>query len=190
MELVSSGKIEYVHISFMIAGHTNFAPDRLFSIIGSAYKVADVFTVNELKALCEPSATTLVENGENVLTWQDTLGHKYSDLPGVRKLHDFLVTRTHDGLVLMKVREQCFTGAWRESPLHIVNPNIPGTPTTNYLEAHKHSIKEDKMANMVTVYNRFIPPNRRPDYLPPLQQLHTSTYLLLFVVDHEAHYSN
>ena len=38
--------------SFMLAGHTKFAPDRLFSIIGSAYKEADVFTIiDELKAL-------------------------------------------------------------------------------------------------------------------------------------------
>lgn len=36
MEMVSSGKVDHVHISFMIAGHTKFVPDRLFSIIGSA----------------------------------------------------------------------------------------------------------------------------------------------------------
>ena len=69
MELVSSGMISHVHISFMIAGHTKFAPDRLFATIGSAYKVADVFTINELKSLCAPSATTIIEKGENVLTW-------------------------------------------------------------------------------------------------------------------------
>jgi len=58
MEMVSSGEINHVHISFMVAGHTKFAPDRLFSVIGSAYK-RDVFTIHELKAICDQSATTL-----------------------------------------------------------------------------------------------------------------------------------
>jgi len=35
----------------------------------SAYKVADVFTIEELKSLCAPSATTIIESGQNVLTW-------------------------------------------------------------------------------------------------------------------------
>ena len=69
MEMVSSGKIDHVHISFMIAGHTKFAPDRLFSAIGSAYKAADVFTINDLKALCDRSASTHVEKGDRVFTW-------------------------------------------------------------------------------------------------------------------------
>ena len=38
MEMVSNGEVEHIHISFMIAGHTKFAPDRLFSITGRAYR--------------------------------------------------------------------------------------------------------------------------------------------------------
>ena len=45
MEMVNNGELEHIHISFMIAGHTKFAPDRLFSTIGCAYKTEDVFTV-------------------------------------------------------------------------------------------------------------------------------------------------
>ena len=78
MEMVSQGNV--IHICFMLAGHTKFAPDRLFAKIGSAYKI---FTVQELQTLCTPSASTSVEDGENVLTWRDTLGTKYSDLPWV-----------------------------------------------------------------------------------------------------------
>ena len=167
MELVSSGMISHVHISFMIAGHTKFAPDWLFATIGSAYKVADVFTINELKSLCTPSATTTIAKGENVLTWRETLAKKYSDLPGVRKFHDFLIVKAHTGQVVMKVREQCFGGQWKDSPLHIVNHTVLGTPFTNYKE---HNIKDDKMANMVTMYDKFIPPDRRPEYLPALKQ--------------------
>ena len=48
MEMVSSGELEHIHISFMIAGHTKFAPDRLFLTIECAYKTEDVFTISEL----------------------------------------------------------------------------------------------------------------------------------------------
>ena len=170
MEMVSKGTISHVHISFMLAGHTKFAPDCLFATIGNAYKSADVFTINELQALCAQSAQTIIETGAKVLVWRDTLGAKYSDLPGVRKLHDFLIVKAHDGQVVMKVRQRCFTGNWRASLLRIVNPSAPGTPTVTYKDAHTHNIKEDKMANMLTMYNRFISPCRRPDYLPPFQQ--------------------
>ena len=64
-------------------------------MIGSAYKREDVFTIDELKALCDQSATTFIEDGQQVLTWRESLGEKYSDLPGVRKLHDFLVVKAH-----------------------------------------------------------------------------------------------
>ena len=48
---------------------------------------------------------SFIVDGEQFYTWRDTLGVKYSDLPGVRKYHDFLVVKTHDGRVVMKVRE-------------------------------------------------------------------------------------
>jgi len=117
MELVSSGRVDYIRVSFMLAGHTKFAPDRLFSAIGSAYKAADVFTINDLNEICAQSATAHIENGGDVFTWRNYLGLKYSDLPGVRKLHDFLVVKTNTGEVVMKVREWCFSGEWKRSPL-------------------------------------------------------------------------
>ena len=117
MELVSSGRVDYIRVSFMVAGHTKFAPDRLFSAIGSAYKAADVFTINDLNEICAQSATAHIENVGDVFTWRNYLGLKYSDLPGVRKLHDFLVVKTNTGEVVMKVREWCFSGQWKRSPL-------------------------------------------------------------------------
>ena len=166
MEMVSSGEIDHVHISFMVAGYTKFAPDRLFSVTGSAYKREDVFTIHELKALCGQSATTFITDGQQVLTWRDSLGDKYSDLPGVRKLHDFLVVKAHNGDVVMKVRKNCFTGVWKDSPLRVRDSTAIGVPTTTYSDTHLHSISAEKTANMVTMYDRFIPLDRRPDYLP------------------------
>jgi len=164
--MVSSGELEHIHISFMIAGHTKFAPDRLFSTIGCAYKTEDVFTINGLKSICDKCSTCFIETGETVLTWRNSLGERYSDLPGVRKYHDFLIVKAHDGTVVMKVHENCFGGSWRNSPLHVRDSSVPGVPTDTYKETQMKTISAEKMANMITMYDRFIPPNHRPDYLP------------------------
>ena len=63
-------------------------------------------------------------------TWCEHLGAKYSALPGVRKLHDFLIVRTHDDRVVMKVREKIYSGAWTDSPLRVVNPTLSGRVRT------------------------------------------------------------
>ena len=105
-----------------------------------------------------------------MLTWRDTL---YSDLPGVRKLPDFLIVKGYDGQMVMKVREKCITGEYKRSPLRLLDPATPGIPTTTYKDAHTHNIKNEKLANMVTMYNKFFSPDRRPEYLPPLQPAST-----------------
>ena len=147
MEMVSKGTISHVHICFTLAGHTKLGPDRPFATIGNAYKSADVFTSDELWALCAQSAESIIETGDQVLVWRDTLGVKYSDLPGVRKLHDFLIVKAHDGQVVMKVRERCFTCIWRASPLQVVNPSAPGTPTITYKDARTHSQHHQRRQN-------------------------------------------
>ena len=75
-----------------------------------------------------------------MLTWRESLGQKYSDLPGVRKLHDFLFVHSHTGKVVMKVRELCYAGAWNDSTLKVL-----------------------------TMYDKFISLDRRPSYLPAFQ---------------------
>lgn len=153
----------------MIAGHTKFAPDRLFATVGSAYKASDVFTIDELQVLCSRSAVTCIEDGENIFTWRESLSLKYSDLPGVRKLHDFLIVQSHTGQVVMKVRELCHTGAWKDSTLKVLSPSLHGIPSTNYKDTQTRPIKDDKMAHMVAMYDKFISLDRRPSYLPAFQ---------------------
>ena len=87
----------------MVASHTKFAPDHLLPVVWSAYKRENTFTIHELRGICGQCATTFIVDSEDVYTGQDSLGVKYSDLPGVRKYRDFLVVKTHDGQVAMKV---------------------------------------------------------------------------------------
>ena len=105
MEMVSNGSISHVHISFILAGHTKFAPNRLFATIGNQLMCLPLMSCRP----CVQPAESIIETGEKVLVWRDLLGVKYSDLSGVRKLHDFLIIKVHDGQMVM-VRERCFTG--------------------------------------------------------------------------------
>ena len=169
MEMIDQKKLDYLRLCFMIAGHTKFAPDRLFAQVSNSYNQQDVFTIAELKDVCDLHAQTVVEDGSSVLTWRDILGVKYSDLPGTRKLHDFLTVRSYQGTLVMKVRENCFDGSFRNSPLRVINPDTEGIPTSNYKDTRFRQLSADKLEHMKTMYNHFVSPERRPDYLPPFQ---------------------
>ena len=92
MEMVNNGELEHIHISFMVAGDTKFAPDRLFSTIGCAYKTEDVFTVSDLKAICEKSATCHIETGE-YLHGGTLLGRNTQTFQGYASIMTFLWSR-------------------------------------------------------------------------------------------------
>lgn len=53
MEMVSTGALDYLHISFMLAVHTRFAPDCMYSSIRKAYKSEDIFSIDNLKGICD-----------------------------------------------------------------------------------------------------------------------------------------
>ena len=50
-------------------------------------------------------------------------------------------------------------------------------PTTTYRDVQTRKITDEKMANMTTMYDRFISFDSRPEYLPPLQTLTGPTSL-------------
>lgn len=111
----------------------------------------------------------MVDDGSDVMQWRESLSLKYSDLPGVRRYHDFLIARGADGSVAMKVREKCYAGSFSVSPLKVLDPNANGSPRDNYRDTHHHPLKEEKLEDMKLMYNRFISPERRPRFLPPYQ---------------------
>ena len=80
MELVSQRTQDYVRFCFMVPGHTKFAPDRLFAQVSNSYNCHDVFTISELKDICDFHAHTTIEDGASVLQWHEALRVKYSEL--------------------------------------------------------------------------------------------------------------
>lgn len=78
-EMVQQGRCDFIRISFLVAGHTNykFTPDLLFSKIAKSYNQSDVFSTNELKDVTACYANVTVDDGSLVYDWRDPLSNKY-----------------------------------------------------------------------------------------------------------------
>ena len=163
MEVVEQRLLDHIHFCFMPAGHTKFSPDRLFSLVASEYNRTDVFTPHDLHRICSKFASVHIEDGSSIFPWREPLLTKYSELQGVRKLHDFLIVRFGEN-VLMKVRNSCCKGNAVTSPLCVINHTANGTPTTTYLHK-KREIPRDKMSHLTQMYSKFIRPEKWPLYI-------------------------
>ena len=82
--------LSYFRVSFMIAGHTKFSPDRLFALCAKAFYSSDVFNEDEFASVMGRNAGVMFDHGRIVRQWRETVTQKYSNLPGIRMMHDFL----------------------------------------------------------------------------------------------------
>ena len=165
MEMVDSRKLDYIRFCFLVAGHTKFAPDRLFALTANAYNKADVFNIEELQNICQRFGATTIAEGADIGDWRSMLALKYSDLPGLRKMHDFLIIRNNDN-VIMKVRKSCHVGVPSESPLSIVNPSQSVIPSATYAD-HLRPLSSEKTHHMSQMYTKYVSPDRWPNYVTP-----------------------
>ena len=120
MELIQQYEIEFLRMSFLIAGHTKFSPDLLFSKIAQTYNRSDVFNTEELGDIVSRYAKVTIADGTMVYDWRSVLS-KYSKLPGIRSLRDFLfVKHAVTNQLVTKVRDNCYEGAFKDSPIHVL----------------------------------------------------------------------
>ena len=66
LEVVQLNIIDYFRISFMVAGHTKFVPDQLFSLTATDFYASDVFNESELIAVMERHASVVLDSGRIV----------------------------------------------------------------------------------------------------------------------------
>lgn len=166
-ELLEQGKVDYLRVSFLIAGHTKFSPDLLFSKIAKSYNTRDVFTTHELQEdVIGPYADVTVDDRSLVLDWRVELSSKYSKFPGIRSLHDFLFMKnTVTGTVTAKTRRLCYTGSFSNATMHVLTGNehlnvIPGE-AQSYKSLNKtRNLSASKMTHLTQMYRDFIPEDR------------------------------
>ena len=61
-EIVQQQKLQFLRVLFLLAGHTKFSPNLLFSKVAQSYICSDVFNTDELKDI-SPYAEVIVNNG-------------------------------------------------------------------------------------------------------------------------------
>ena len=123
MEMVQHRKFDIVQISFMIAGHTKFSVDQLFSRIAQSYNRSDVFTVAELGNVAEPYCSVKIDTGTIVKQWRSLLT-KYTNIPGIRTFHDFLFARNPTADAECRVRKHCHKGTLLKSTMKVANGHL------------------------------------------------------------------
>ena len=149
IKMVNTGKIDFPWISFLIAGHTSLHQIVFLQTLPTrARRLIWCVHYRRTEIIMWPIGHNLhIEDGTNILMWRDSFGEKYSNLPGVHKLHDFLFIKVASG-VLMKMRDFCHGVALAESPLWTRNPEQSGTLVDTHKDKCWYSIFQDKKAHI------------------------------------------
>ena len=169
MEVVQQNILDYFRISFMVAGHTKFAPDQLFSLTARDFYSSDIFNEREFLEVMQRHATVMFDNGRIVRCWRETVTQKYSSLPGIRDLHDFLALRNVGENALMKVRSNCYSGTLKSTPMAIrkgmsaADRVLPGLGQSYFAKGMVKQLSESKQSHLNQMCINFIPNDRWHD---------------------------
>ena len=80
-----------------------------------------------------------MDSGKIVRSWWEVVGEKYTNLPGIRDLHDFLALHNPGHNAIMKVREARYTGALRNTLVKIIDELHVALPTVSH---SYHALKQ------------------------------------------------
>ena len=163
LEVLQQNILDYFRISFMVVGHTKFAPDLLFSSTARDFYGSYVFNERELVAVMEQHASVVFDSGRIVRAWRETVMKKDSSLPGIRGLHDFLGLRNRGGDAVMKVRDKCYTGTLKATPMKIAtgmsasDRALPGVGQSYFALGMVKQLSESKQSHLNQICANFIP---------------------------------
>lgn len=110
---VMTGLNETITLSFMLVGHTKFAPDRFFGLIKRRYRHTPVYSINDMVKVVQSSTVaggnivqlTKDVNGERQVTWRNWksfLSNLFRNIPGVTAYHHFHFDTHNPGEVVLK----------------------------------------------------------------------------------------
>ena len=171
LEMVQQSKLDFLRISFLIAGHTKFSPDIVFAKIAKTYNRSDVFNTQELSDVISLHANVTIDKGEIVHDWRANLS-KYSKMPGIRSLHDIVMVRSAaTGKVVCKTRPLCYEGSFSNATIHVMAgrheaENVSPDETQTYLAKNKlRELPETKLNHLRQMSRSFIPIERHFPFL-------------------------
>ena len=117
MWLVATGRYQSVQLSFMLAGHTKFAPDRHFGLIKKAYHRTRVDTISSIQrvvensSICGANKAQLIRGTDgnvhvHYYDWSEFLKQYYKTIPSLTKYHNFIVRHDHPAKIIIKEHSQ------------------------------------------------------------------------------------
>ena len=128
-------------------------------------------TVKTSLALLRHEKVT-IDNGEIVKQWRERLARKFTKLPSIRALHDFVIMKhILTDAVIMRVRELCYTGSFSNTTMKLVRGAtatdvIIPTNHDSYKETNQcHKLSATKLADLKVMYFRFIQHLLWPEHL-------------------------
>ena len=123
--------------------------------------------------MSQPNQITAKQvKGDVIYDWRAKISAKYSKLPGIRELHDFIIVRLSESdneTATVLVREWCYSGTPKKSPLKLNSSfaaNINVFPCECYDQLNKtHQLTEAKLTHLTQMCQNFIPEERWLDYI-------------------------
>ena len=135
--------------------------------------MSDVFNTQELlDFMCQSEKISgVIVTGDSIRNWREKISQKYSKLPGIRNLHDFLIVKNPSSMnAMMLVQDFCYEKAAK--PAMPLNSDIPPsynccpTPDENYCELCKtRSLRPAKLAHLQQMFSKYIEPEKCFDFL-------------------------
>ena len=83
-----------------------------------------------------------MDSGKIVCSWCEAVGEKYTNLPGIRDLHDFIALHYPGHNVIMKVQKMCYSGALVDTPMEVIDTSHMSLPTVSHPYYALKRIKE------------------------------------------------
>lgn len=110
---VIKGLHKKIELSFMLVGHTKFAPDAYFGLLKKKYRRARVYTYNQIVDVINTSTKGKYnvcqpyKNAEGRISfayrkWSTWLEKYFRKLPGISKFHHFSMDSNSPGIVTAK----------------------------------------------------------------------------------------
>ena len=176
MELVGRGDYDTIRMCFFVPGHGKNDVDRLFSRISHSYANNDVFVTDELLTLIQntvgPKGTCIHASNCDIVNWKNLLATKYTSLKEITNYRDFLVKRNAKGKVGVYYKECCYIGDYVYKDLAKENVNVvldlkgESKNFTYKAKSMSTELSKEKVSDLVKMYDKFIDPNLRPEWLP------------------------
>lgn len=165
-QVLRATEIKEIRFSFMVPGHTKFAPDQLFARIGHAKKGRRVDIVNEeeLRRTCEVSGTTayLVEPA-GVRLWRDFFAAaKMRVASGIDAARELRLTKLGTDIVVEMSSVAGGGGSWQRVTLF-----PKGAPDT-FMPASvtpRQALNPRLLKELALTYRDVVPRERWPPWL-------------------------